>query len=149
MLGRLLDALMGAGERGLPEPDARLALATLLVRVARVDSAYDAREIAVIDAVLARRYSLTTAEAAAMRAEAELEEARAPDTVRFTRLVKDAVAYEDRLAVVEALWRVALADTSRSEDENGFLRLTVNLLGVSDRDSGIVRQGVERGRDEA
>ena len=37
-------------------------------------------------------------------------EAEAPDTVRFTRALKEAVAHEDRAALIEALWAVALAD---------------------------------------
>jgi uncharacterized tellurite resistance protein B-like protein len=60
--------------------------------------------------------------------------------VRFTKIIKDAVPYEERSQVVEALWRVALADGVRDHAEHGFLRLVVNLLGVNDRDSALARQ---------
>jgi uncharacterized tellurite resistance protein B-like protein len=63
--------------------------------------------------------------------------------VRFTRLIKAAVPYEEREAVIEALWQVALAD-GIAADERGFLRLVANLCGVSDRDSGLARQRAER-----
>jgi uncharacterized tellurite resistance protein B-like protein len=62
--------------------------------------------------------------------------------VRFTRAIKDAVAYEDRLAVIEALWTVVLADGQRAQEEDALLRLVSNLLGVSDRDSALARQRV-------
>jgi uncharacterized tellurite resistance protein B-like protein len=61
--------------------------------------------------------------------------------VRFTRRVKEAVPYDERLAVIEALWRVAAAE-GLNADERGFLRLVTNLIGVSDQDSGLARQRV-------
>lgn len=124
----------------LTDDDARLALAALLVRVARSDDDYADTEMSRIDKVLAERYGLSPFEAAGLRARAEDLEAEAPDTVRFTRAIKDAVPYDHRLGVVQALWSVALADGQRSQDEDSLLRLVVSLLGVSDVDSALARQ---------
>lgn len=143
MFKDLLNRLTAPEPGPLPDPDARLALAALLVRVARADGDYDPAEVARIDRVLAARFGLTPFEAPRLRAEAEQLEAEAPDTVRFTRAVKDAVAYEDREGVIEALWEVVLADGTRDEEEDGLLRLVANLLGVNDRDSALARQRVE------
>jgi uncharacterized tellurite resistance protein B-like protein len=93
--------------------------------------------------VICRRYGVDAEGARALRAEAETLEAEASDTVRFTRLVKEAVPYEEREAVIEALWRVALADGIKAE-EHGFLRLVASLIGVSDVDSGLARQRAQR-----
>lgn len=127
----------------LPEEDARLALAALMVRLARSDGEYTAEERDRIGAVLAAFHDLGPVAAARLRAEAEIAEENAPDTVQFTRLIKAAVPYEEREAVLEALWQVALAN-GISADERGFLRLVANLVGVSDRDSGLARQRAER-----
>ncbi len=89
------------------------------------------------------RYGLSESDAAALRSEAEDLESRAPDTVRFTRVVKETVPYEHRETVVEALWSVVLADDRRDHDEDGFMRLVVSLLGINDRDSGLARQRVQ------
>jgi uncharacterized tellurite resistance protein B-like protein len=124
----------------LSTDDARLAMAALMVRVARADHDYAPAEVAVIDALLMHRYGLDAAETATLRTEAEALEANAPDTVRFTRLIKSAVPYDDRNAIAESLWRIVLADDKRHHDEDSFLRLVVGLLGVSDRDSGLARQ---------
>jgi len=129
----------------LAEDDARLALAALMVRLARSDGAYTEAERGRIGAALAVYHDLGTVAAERLRAEAEEAEAAAPDTVHFTRLIKAAVPYEEREAVIEALWQVALAD-GISADERGFLRLVANLVGVSDRDSGLARQRAERHR---
>ncbi|RLK10178.1 tellurite resistance TerB family protein [Ruegeria conchae] len=124
----------------LVEDDARLALTALLVRIARSDNDYADTEMARIDRISAERFGLSPFEAASLRACAEDLEAEAPDTVRFTRAIKEAIAYDDRLAVVQAMWSVALADGHRSGEEDSLLRLVVSLLGVSDVDSALARQ---------
>lgn len=144
MFADLLRRLTAPSPARLPDPEARLALAALLVRLARSDGDYAGSEVARIDRVLAARYRLSAHEVAALRAEAEVLEAEAPDTVRFTRAIKDAVPHEDREGVVEALWAVALADDRRDDEEDGLLRLVANLLGVNDRDSALARQRAGR-----
>ena len=144
MFGDLLKSLMAPETPRLPEPDARLALAALLVRIAKADGDYADSEIARIDKVLIARHGLNPFEASTLRKEAEALEAQAPDTVRFTRAIKDAVPYERRLEVIEALWQVVLADGSRSDEEDALLRLVSNLLGVTDTDSAMARQRVAK-----
>lgn len=135
-----------------PEPapldgqDARLALAALLVRVGRSDGDYAEDEVRRIERILVSRYTLSPFEAAKLRREAETLEGEAPDTVRFTRAIKDAVPYEDRIGVIEALWDVVLADGVRDHEEDALLRLVAPLLGVNDRDSNLARQAVEARR---
>ncbi len=127
----------------LATEDAELALAALLVRLARADDHYRSDEQHHIEAVLMARRGLSHAEATALRHRAEAAEAEAPDTVRFTRALKDKIAYEDRAGVIEALWAVALADATRSAEEDALIRLAARLLGISDRDSALARQRVE------
>jgi len=129
----------------LPDADARLALTALLVRIAKSDNDYAPAEKARIDQITVKRYGLDALGATALRAEAEALEQEAPDTVRFTRAIKDAVPYDARLGVIEALWQVVLADGLRSDEENALLRLVANLLGITDTDSAIVRKRIEDG----
>lgn len=131
-----------------PEPvqmqdaDARLALTALLVRIARADNTYDPKERALIDQITMQRYAMDSAAAQSLRSEAETLESEAPDTVRFTRAIKDAVPYEDRRKVVEALWQVVMADGERAKEEDALLRMVTNLLGITDQDSALARQSV-------
>ncbi len=143
MFEQLLRRLLSPAPDNLPAPDARLALAALLVRLARTDDHYDAAEVARIDAVLRSRFGLGPFEATRLRGEAEILEEEAPDTVRFTRAIKDHVPYEERIGVIEALWEVALADGRRDVDEDGLMRLVAPMLGVEDADSALARQRVE------
>ena len=116
------------------------AMAALMVRIAKSDDDYSTTEIARIDAVLGLLYSLTADQAADLRQTAEALEAEAPDTVRFTRAIKEEVPYEERFNVVRALWQVVLADGARDAEENALMRLLASLLGVNDRDSALARQ---------
>ncbi|HEY9039942.1 MAG TPA: TerB family tellurite resistance protein [Roseovarius sp.] len=147
MIANILKRLNGADPTPMTETDARLALAALLVRAARTDGHYAPAEIDRIDRILAARYNLSAEAAAELRHEGEETEEVAPDTVRFTRAIKEAVPYEDRTKVVEALWQVVLADGDRADPENALLRMTASLLGVNDVDSAAARQRVQASKD--
>ncbi|PZQ96775.1 MAG: hypothetical protein DI533_14415 [Cereibacter sphaeroides] len=144
MFDTLLRRLLAPAPDRLPEPEANLALAALLVRIARSDDTYTQSEVDRIDKVLATTYHLSPFEAVKLRTAAESLEAEAPDTVRFTRALKDAVAHDDRIALMEAMWQVVLADGVRDDDEEAMMRLVASLLGITDVDSALARQRVER-----
>ena len=143
MFADLINRLTANDPEPMNDGDARLALTALLVRIARSDNEYAPAEIAQIDRITEARYGLSKSEAENLRKEAEEVEAGAPDTVRFTRAIKDAVPYDSRRGVVEAMWQVVLADGDRADAENALMRLTANLLGVTDRDSALARQKAE------
>ena len=145
MFDALLRKLTAPDPDPLEDGDARLAMAALLVRLARADGEYARDEIARIDKLLAARYGLGPFEVAKLRSEAEALETEAPDTVRFTRAIKDAVPYEERVGVIENLWEIALADGTRDHEEDALMRLVAPMLGVNDRDSALARQRVEKG----
>jgi len=144
MVRAWLERLTSGAAVRLPQDEARLALAALLVRLARADGIYAPEEMARIDAVLMAQYRLDSAAAAGLRGEAEAVEAEAPDTVRFTRALKDAVALEDRIGLIEAMWSVVLVDGARDAAEDRMMRMVAPLLGISDHESGLARQRVGR-----
>ena len=118
----------------------RVAIAALLVEAAHADGVYLESEKAMIDRVLAERYELGPAEAQALRTQGEEAQAEAVDLVRFTRVIKDAVPVEDRIEVIEAVWRVVYADDDRDADEGNLIRRLAGLLYVPDREAGLARQ---------
>lgn len=138
LLSRLFSDTPGAPP--LDAQDGEMAVAALLIRVARSDERYTPVEHVRIEQVLARRRGLDSVEAAERRMAAEMIEAEAPDTVRLTRCIKERVPLEDRVGIIGALWQVVYADGRRSSDEEAMVRLTAGLLGVPDRDSALARQ---------
>ncbi|MGI9348337.1 MAG: TerB family tellurite resistance protein [Amylibacter sp.] len=144
MLKDILNAFKTPEPSTLRTEDARIAMAALLVRIARSDEVYDENEKDLINKMLQSRYKLIDNQSEDIRKQAEELEAKAPDTVRFTRLIKDTVPFEDRKSVVKDLWSVVLSDGKRDAEENNSMRLIANLLGVNDKDSALARQSVER-----
>lgn len=144
MFADFLKRLAGGSEAPDRDFDYRLAFAALMLRLSHVDGQFDGREDRTIRAVLRSRYRMSEAELESLLAEADALEQDAGDTVHLTKAIKDGVPYEERSAIVEALWRVALADADRDYAENAFLRLVAKLLGVNDVDSGLARQRATR-----
>lgn len=140
MFDNILARLLAPEPTRLPEPDARLALGALMVRVARSDGDYSQAEQSRIDRILAQRHAISPFEATALRAEAEALETAAPDTVRFTRALKAATEHDHRMELLVAMWSVALSDGGRDEEEDRLLRLVANLLGMTDVESALARQ---------
>ncbi len=143
MFGDFLKRLTQPDPAPLPDGDARLALSALLIRIARSDGNYAADEIDHINQIIATRYALSPDATQALRHKAEALEREAPDTVRFTRAIKEAVPYVDREGVIEALWEIVLADGVRDQEEDSLLRLVADLLGINDRNSNLARKRVE------
>ena len=143
MLKDILNAFKAPETSTLRTEDARIAMAALLVRIARSDEDYDDDEKLLINKMLQSRYNLVKDETESIRKQAEDLEAQAPDTVRFTRLIKSSIPFEDRKSIVRDLWAVALSDGKRDSEENHLMRLIANLLGVNDRDSALERQSIQ------
>ncbi|MEO1328321.1 MAG: TerB family tellurite resistance protein [Pseudomonadota bacterium] len=141
MIKRLLDALAAAptpADKPAIGPD--LAVAALLVHAARSDGDYAETEKAAIDALLSDAFDLTGDAALALRRSAEASDADASDIVRFTRVLKDALSEDERVAFLERMWRVVLADGSRDPQEDVLMRRLAGLLYVPDARSNAARR---------
>jgi uncharacterized tellurite resistance protein B-like protein len=125
--------------------DARAAIAAVLVMAARADGEYGSDERAVVDQVLMGRFGLDAAGAEALRAQGEDAELESIDIYQFTKTIRTAIAHDDRIAIIEALWAVVLADGSRDPNEDSLMRQLVDRLGLSPMDSALARQKVQGG----
>lgn len=146
MISTLLRKLKGeAADARLSRDEERAAVAALLVIAAHADHDYKDAERTQIERVLAARYGLDAKAAAALRAEGEAAEAAATDLYRFTALIKREIAHEERAAVIEAMWRIVLADDEREKHEEALMRRVTDLLGLDPRESIEARRRVESG----
>ncbi len=146
MLSSLLRKLTGeSADEALTRDESRVAVAALLVIAAHADHKYEDVERMQIERALAARYGIDAAAAAALRAEGEEAERASMDLYRFTSRVKQHIPHEERAAVIEAMWRVALADGERDKHEETLMRRVTDLLGLDPRDSIEARRRVEAG----
>jgi uncharacterized tellurite resistance protein B-like protein len=144
MLSNLLKRLSGGDETPLAADETRVAVAALLVLAANADSEYTDVERTQIERVLADRFALSGEQAAKLRAEGEAAEQAAMDMYKFTSLIKRLIPYEERASVLEAMWRVVIADAVREMHEETLMRRVTDLLGLDPRESVAARQRVER-----
>lgn len=151
MIDRIRHLLGGRGtggrEMGAREADGarahdplELAAAALLVHAACVDASFDEIERRRILDILLRRFSLTAEEADTLLATAEDKADGAVQILGFTRTVKDLYSYEERVALVEMLWEVVLADGRVDAHEAQLMRRIGGLIYVSDRDGAMARR---------
>ena len=140
MLKNILKIFADDNVSQLEPDDARLAITALMIRVARSDDDYSKAELNNITSLISARFKLSNDEANELIKEAELVEEQAPDAVRFTKSIKSAIDFDDRIAIIEDLWSVVLTDSFRDTNEDALIRTVVSLLGVSDKDSAFARQ---------
>ncbi|SLN57586.1 Tellurite resistance protein TerB [Falsiruegeria litorea R37] len=140
MLKKFFQAFRPSDPAPLPDPDAELALGALLVRVAQSDRDYQLEEISLIDRILARLYQHNAIEAAKVRATCEKLHAAAPETDTFGRLIRETTGLEERLAALDALWEVVLADGEQQEGELKIVEEARIAMGLSFKDSEAARR---------
>ena len=127
-----------SGRRAINE--LHLAAAVLLIEAARMDDKVDDNERAVIFDVVRSRFGLSDDEVASV---VELADQVADDSVelsRFTKRIRDGFDHDERVEMVEMLWRVVYADAKVHDHEANLLRRVAGLLYVSDRESGEARK---------
>ena len=127
----------GAREHGL-----QLATATLLIEVMRADYQEDLTENEAVFEQVKRFFNLSEDEALLLVKEAETEADHSVELQSFTRLLHERLSLEDKHAVVEMLWRVALADDHLDKHEDHLVRKLAGLLYVSHSDLIRIRNTV-------
>ena len=122
--------------------DARVAVAALLVHMIGIDGTVTQDENASIRTALDTQFGLSGANLEAVIAEAQRRDSEAVDLYGFTSTLKAKLEPEERVEVIELLWRAVFADGVVNELEDNMVWRTAELLGVSSRDRMILRKRV-------
>lgn len=139
-LKKAAEAVSADAPAGAETPDLQTAAAALLVEAARADEQYLDDEKAVIDIALGNLFELSPDAASALRAKGEAAQTASSGMRSFTRALVDGMAMEERIALIEGLWAVVLADDDREAHEITLMRRLAGLLYVSDHDSAAARR---------
>ena len=121
---------------------AEIAVGALLVEAALVDGVYVNIESDMIAEILLESFNFDADKADAVLAEAEALAEEAVGSHQFTRHAKK-LPLEDRIKVIEAIYRVVLSDGERSDVENAYVRHVAGLLHVDDVQRACARQRAE------
>ncbi|MDG1463343.1 MAG: TerB family tellurite resistance protein [Gammaproteobacteria bacterium] len=108
----------------------KLSLAALLVEMARADFDQTTAENAEIGKLLAEYFSMSQTEALELLSEAEVATDDSVSLYDFTRTLHKALEPEERLKVIELLWRLALSDQDLNKYEDYLVRKVADLMYV-------------------
>jgi len=118
------------GQGQSPQRQVELATAALLVEMSRQDDVVAEEERSAIAMALEQRFELSPEESRTLMGLAREEAQDATDYFRFTSIINDRFTLEQKVEVVEALWRVAFADGVLDKYEEHMVRKIADLLYV-------------------
>jgi uncharacterized tellurite resistance protein B-like protein len=111
-----------------------LATAALLLELARSDFSESDQEVEAIKHVLQRRFGLQDAALNALVEDATRRADTAVSLHEFTHRLNRELPEDDKLHIVEMLWRVSHADGRIDKHEEHLIQRIAGLLHISDRD---------------
>ena len=143
-LREIFNNTLASSEEGSEDRDhvLRLATATLLIEVVRADHEEDLAENRAVFSQLKAFFELSEEETSLLVKEAEEEADHAVSLQTFTRNLHESLSVREKHAVIEMLWRVALADSHLDKHEDHLVRKVAGLLYVSHRDLIRIRNNV-------
>ena len=111
-----------------------LACAALLIEVINSDNELDERELKEFIETLRESLSLSEEELSELVKLAESEANQATSLYEFTRLINDEYEYEEKVGLIENMWRIAFSDEQLDKYEEHLIRKISDLIYVSHSD---------------
>ena len=136
-LKRFFQGPLSAGSSESPDDrdhDLRVATAALLFEVVRADGHVGDDERAVLRAAVGSTFELPAEELDALLRQSEQFSTKAISIYEFTKVVDEAFSAEEKKRIVELLWLVAFADSTKDPLEEHMIRKIAGLLHVSHPD---------------
>jgi len=112
----------------------RMAAAVLFVEVMHADHQIDKRERQVINSALLESFSLSKQDAEELLQQAENRVKDVTSLHEFTSLLHGRLTNEEKVMLIEQIWRIILADDYVDKYEEHLVRRIAELLYVSHRD---------------
>jgi uncharacterized tellurite resistance protein B-like protein len=116
-----------------PSPTVRLHLATcaILLEAAFADEEFSEIERAIVTNAICKRFSLSIEEGQELIEISIAKRRESPDLWHFTREINTACTREEKLAIVQELWAVVLADRTLHTHEDYLMHKLGKLLNLS------------------
>jgi uncharacterized tellurite resistance protein B-like protein len=111
--------------------DTLVATCALLVEIARIDKTFTQDEMATILSILKEKYGLSQEHADALIAEAEKQLEESVDLWQFARLINENYSNEEKMDIIETLWRIVYVDGKMDQYEQYLMNKMKNLLRIS------------------
>jgi uncharacterized tellurite resistance protein B-like protein len=113
------------------EHDIRIATCALFLEMARIDESFTQEETATILSILRDKYGLSQEHADALIAAADEELKDSIDYWQFARLINENYSTEEKIEIIETLWRIIYVDGKLDKYEDHLIHKLSTLLRLS------------------
>ncbi len=123
-----------SGEDGKEEHDTLVATCALLLEIANIDGEFSEKEQERILSILESHFHLSGDLAKELMKKAGEELENSIDLWRFTNLINQNYSRNEKMGVVEMIWRVVFADETLDKHEDYLMHKLAKLLRLSHKD---------------
>jgi uncharacterized tellurite resistance protein B-like protein len=136
MFNRIMTLLQGEGEVAQENRFERVQVATcaLLMEVAHSDGHYQSVEAKIVHDLLAEKFNLAPAAVAELIDYSHQHREESLDLFQFAREINAHFNREEKLDVMEGVWRVIYADGTLDKYEDALARQLASLLRLGHKD---------------
>lgn len=111
--------------------DVRIATCALFLEMAKIDETFTREEMEKIIAILKEKYGLSSEYADELVAVAEEELEGSIDYWQFARLINANYSTDEKIDIIETLWRIVYVDGKLDKFENHLIHKLANILRLS------------------
>jgi uncharacterized tellurite resistance protein B-like protein len=136
MFNRIISLLHGEESSSRENRFERIEVATcaLLLEVAFSDGHYQAVEAKIVHDLLARKFKLSPAAIAELIDYSQEHRLESADLFQFAREINSHFSRDEKLEVMEGIWRIIYADGTLDKFEDALARQLATLLRLEHRD---------------
>ena len=117
----------------------KIAVVALLISTAKYDGNFDESERLEIQKLIKSYFSLSNENTDGLFKAAEEIENKANDLQQFTRSLNKVLNEEEKLKIIELIWKIIMADGIIDNYEENLVRRLSGLLYLQDKDIGNIK----------
>ena len=118
----------------------QIAISTLMIQTAVYDGVFDEQEKSKILELIKKYFNFSEDQKLSLFKIAMKVNDDSNDMQQFTRTLNDNLSEEEKLNIIEMLWRIIISDGHIDDYENTLIRKISGLLYISDRDVGQIKK---------
>ena len=118
----------------------QIAISTLMIQTAVYDGIFDEKEKSEILELIKKYFELTEDQKLSLFKIAMKVNDNSNDMQQFTRVLNANLSEDEKLNIIEMLWKIIISDGHIDDYENALIRKISGLLYISDRDVGRIKK---------
>ncbi|MDG2417101.1 MAG: TerB family tellurite resistance protein [Pelagibacterales bacterium] len=117
----------------------QISISALLIQTAAYDGVFDDIEKEKIKSLLKKYFDLTDEKLEELFSLSFIVNDESNDIQQFTRKLNENLDYDEKLEIIEMMWKIIIVDGRIDDYENSLIRKISGLLYVQDSDVGEIK----------